>query len=70
MRGLLLLLLILTCPCAALRAEPQTVRIATFNVAMGLEAPGQLAAALASVLAGVVGTFVVLKRLVAISGGS
>jgi len=46
MRGLLLLLLILTCPCTALRAEPQTVRIATFNVAMGLDEPGQLATAL------------------------
>jgi hypothetical protein len=48
MRALALLLLILACPGAALRAEPVTVRVATFNVAMGLDAPGQLAAALAS----------------------
>jgi endonuclease/exonuclease/phosphatase family metal-dependent hydrolase len=48
MRVLAVILLILAFPGNSLRAEPQTVRIATFNVAMGLEAQGRLAAALAS----------------------
>ncbi len=48
MRAVALVLLLVACSAPLSRADPVTVRIATFNIAMGLERQGQLAAALAS----------------------
>jgi endonuclease/exonuclease/phosphatase family metal-dependent hydrolase len=48
MRILALMVTLAACLAGAARAEAVTVRIATFNIAMGLEQTGQMAAALAS----------------------